>query len=230
MMNELLQIPLFPVFITLSAFYIGVAVSRTVKSPLCNSILVAVIVILVFHFITGMDLKAYQEGSSRISWLLTPATVSLAVPMYEHFQILRKNTKAVLAGVAAGAISCLCMVLVFSLMLRFEPEITISLLPKSVTTAIGVPLSEMTGGIAPITTAAIIVTGISASAMGPMLCDFFHLTGDIAQGVAYGTAGHVVGTSKAMERSAVAGAASSLSLVVAGLLTAVVLPLITPYL
>ena len=226
-MSELFQIPIFPVFLTLIAFRIGVALQKKVKSPLCNPILVAVILILAFQFTTGLDLKVYQAGNSYISWLLTPATVSLAVSMYEQFQILRKNTGVLLAGVAAGAISCLGMVLAFSLLVGFSPDMTISLLPKSVTTAIGVPLSEMAGGITPITTAAIVVTGIAASVLGPVLCNLFHLTDDIAQGAAYGTAGHVVGTSKAMERSELAGAASSLSLVIAGLLTAVILPLST---
>lgn len=225
-MNELFEIPIFPVFVTLAAFWIGTVLQKKVKSPLCNPILVAVIIILVFQFVTGMDLDVYQAGNSLLSWLLTPATVSLAVTMYEQFQILRKNTGVILAGVAAGAISCLLMVLVFGLLFAFEPEITISLLPKSVTTAIGVPLSQMAGGLTPVTTAAIILTGIAASVLGPVLCKMFHLTDEIAQGVAYGTAGHVIGTSKAMERSKLAGAASSLSLVVAGLLTAVVLPVL----
>ena len=226
-MSEFFAIPIFPVFLTLAAFRIGTLVQKKVKSPLCNPILVAVIVILLFQWISGMDLKVYQAGNSYISWLLTPATVSLAVTMYEQFQVLRKNTGVLLVGVAAGAISCLGMVLVFGLLVGFAPEMTISLLPKSVTTAIGVPLSEMAGGITPITTAAIVVTGVAASVLGPVLCKLFGLTDDIAQGAAYGTAGHVVGTSKAMEHSALAGAAGSLSLVVAGLLTAIVFPLIT---
>lgn len=225
-MNELLEIPVFSIFMTLAAFRIGVAVQKKAKSPLCNPILVAVIIILIFQFSTGMSLKVYQAGNSYISWLLTPATVSLAVTMYEQFQILRKNIGVLLAGVAAGAISCLVMIIAFGLMFDFAPEMTISLLPKSVTTAIGVPLAEMAGGITPITTAAIVLTGIAASILGPALCKLFHLTGDIAQGVAYGTAGHVIGTSKAMEYSELAGAASSVSLVIAGLLTAVLFPLV----
>lgn len=226
-MSEIFEIPVFPVFVTLIAFHIGTVVQKKVKSPLCNPILVAVILILLFQLVTGMDLKVYQAGNSYISWLLTPATVSLAVTMYEQFQILRKNTMVLLAGVAAGAISCLVMVLLFGLLCQFSPEMIISLLPKSVTTAIGVPLSEMSGGITPITTAAIVVTGVAASVLGPILCNLFRLTDDIAKGAAYGTAGHVVGTSKAMEHSALSGAASSLSLVVAGLLTAVTLPVLT---
>lgn len=228
-MNEILSIPILPVLLTMSTFYVGIIVQRKLKTPLCNPILVAVLMILVFLSVTGMDLKDYQDGNTRFSWLLAPATVSLAVPMYEHFKILRKHIAVLLAGVAAGAVSCLVMVLGFCCLLHFSPEMIISLLPKSVTTAIGVPLSEMAGGIAPITTAAIVVTGVTASVLGPMLCELFHLTDDIAQGAAYGTAGHVVGTSKAIERSALAGAASSLSLVVAGLLTAVIFPIATAF-
>jgi len=207
-----------------------VALRQKVKSPLCNPILVAVILILIFLFATGMDVNVYRSGNSLLSWLLTPATVSLAVTMYEQFQVLRKNTAVILAGVAAGAVSCLLLVLALGLVFTYSPEMIISLLPKSVTTAIGVPLAEMAGGLTPITTAAIVVTGVAASVLGPVLCKVFHLTDEVSQGVAYGTAGHVVGTSKAMEQSALAGAAGSLSLVVAGLLTAIIMPIVTSYL
>ena len=226
-MTEILEIGILPVLLTLMAFQAGVILQKKTKSPLFNPILMAVILILLFLFLTGMDVNVYRSGNSLLSWLLTPATVSLAVTMYEQFQILRKNTAVILAGVAAGAISCLFVVLTLGLLFNYAPEMIVSLLPKSVTTAIGVPLSEMAGGMTPITTAAIVVTGIGASVLGPVLCKVFRLTDEIAQGVAYGTAGHVVGTSKAMEHSALAGAAGSLSLVVAGLLTAVVMPLIT---
>ena len=224
-MSELLAIPIVPVFVTLCSFYVGVIVQRKLKTYLCSPILVAGVMILSFLAATGMDVETYQAGNTYFSWLLAPATVSLAVPLYEHFQILRKNTGVLLVSIAAGAISCLGMVLVCGLALGFEREMVLSLLPKSVTTAIGVPLSEMAGGIAPITTAAIVVTGVSASVLGPALCKLFRLTDEVAQGVAYGTAGHVVGTSKAMEHSTLAGAAGSFSLVIAGLLTAIVMPI-----
>ena len=229
-MSELLQISILPVVLTLLAYQAGVALRQKVKSPLCNPILVAVILILIFLFATGMDVNVYRSGNSLLSWLLTPATVSLAVTMYEQFQVLRKNTAVILAGVAAGAVSCLLVVLALGLVFTYSPEMIISLLPKSVTTAIGVPLAEVAGGLTPITTAAIVVTGVAASVLGPVLCKVFRLTDEVSQGVAYGTAGHVVGTSKAMEQSALAGAAGSLSLVVAGLLTAIIMPIITSYL
>lgn len=228
-MHNLLSIALLPVVLTLTAFFLGQRLQKKLKSPLLNPILIAVILVLLFLGITGISVKTYQSGMSSLSWLLTPATVCLAVPMYEQFQLLKKNLPAIAAGVAAGAVSCLVMVLLFGLAVGFEPVLTNSLLPKSITTAIGVVLSEMTGGMLGVTTAAIVFTGIFANIMGSAFCRIFHLTDPIAQGVAFGTAGHVIGTSRANELSPLTGAVSSLSLVVAGLLTAVVLPLFSSF-
>ena len=225
--TDLLSIGILPVVLTLTAFLLGQRLQQRLKSPLLNPILIAVVLVLVFLGITGISIKAYQSGMSGLSWLLTPATVCLAVPMYEQFQLLKKNLSAIAVGVAAGALSCLGTVLLFALTLGFEPVLTLSLLPKSITTAIGVVLSELYGGMPGITTAAIIFTGIFANIMGSAFCRLFRLTDPIAQGVAFGTAGHVIGTSRANELSPLTGAVSSLSLVVAGLLTAVVLPLFT---
>ena len=162
-----------------------------------------------------------------IVWLLTPATVCLAIPMYEHFQTLRKSFPAVLIGVIAGSASCIVTILLLSPVFGFDRALTVSILPKSVTTAIGVPLSQLSGGIGSITTAAIAITGNLAAIIGPALCKLFQLTDPVAQGVAYGTSGHVVGTSKASELGDLPAAAGSLSLVIAGILTAIVFPLLT---
>ena len=225
--NELLKLELFSIVLTLLAFRLGQLLQNKTKSPICNPILVAVILVLGFMALTGLENGTYQAACSRLSWLMTPATVCLAIPMYEQLKVLRKNLGAILAGVAAGAVSCLVFLLVFGGILGFDRELTVSLLPKSVTTAIGVPLSTLSGGIASITTAAIILTGITAAVLGPVLCKLFKLEDPVARGAAFGTAGHVIGTSKANELSPLTGAVSSLSLVVAGLLTAVVFPLLT---
>ncbi len=224
-MTDLLSIGILPVALTLAAFLAGQKLQQKFRSPLLNPILVAVVIVLAFLAVTGLPVRDYKTGMGTISWLLTPATICLAVPMYEQFQILKTNLPAILAGVAAGAVSCLVMVTGFGILVGFESVLTISLLPKSITTAIGVALSEMMGGMTGVTTAAIVFTGIFASIMGPAFCRLFRLTDEIARGVAFGTAGHVIGTSKASELSPLTGAVSSLSLVVAGLLTAVVLPL-----
>ena len=228
-MADFLSISILPVLLTLLAFRLGQFLQQKTKSPVFNPILVAVILVLLFLKGTGMALADYQQGASMLSWLMTPATVSLAISMYEQFQVLRKNTPVILAGVAAGAVSCLILVLGFGILARFDRVLILSLLPKSVTTAIGVPLSQIAGGMAPITTAAIILTGITASILGPWLCRLFRLTDDISRGVAFGTAGHVIGTAKANELSPLTGAVSSLSLVVAGLLTAILMPLVTGF-
>ena len=224
-MTELLSIGILPVALTLTAFLLGQKIQQKLRSPLLNPILVSVVLVLVFLSVTGLPVSDYKSGMNSLSWLLTPATICLAVPMYEQFQILKKNLPMILAGVAAGAVSCLIMVAGFGILVNFESILTVSLMPKSITTAIGVALSEMMGGMPGVTTAAIVFTGIFASIMGPAFCRLFRLTDEVARGVAFGTAGHVIGTSKANELSPLTGAVSSLSLVVAGLLTAVVLPL-----
>lgn len=225
-MTEFLRISILPIVLTLAAFRVGQILQNKWKTPLFNPTLIGTVLVIAFLLVTGMDMADYTVGTAKLSWLMTPATISLAIPMYEQFQMLRKNLKAIVIGVVSGAVTCLVFLLLGCLLLQFDPALTVSLLPKSVTTAIGVPLSELYGGMGGVTTAAIIVTGIFANMMGPTLCKLFHITDPAAQGVAFGTAGHVIGTAKANEVSPLTGAVSSLSLVVAGLLTAVLFPLL----
>lgn len=225
-MSEFWEIGIFPIVLTLAAFRIGQLLQNKWKTPLFNPTLIGMALVIAFLLVTKMDTAVYTAGTAKLSWLMTPATISLAIPMYEQFQMLRKNWKAIVAGVAAGAVSCLGIMLLGGLLLGFDQALTVSLMPKSVTTAIGVPLSELFGGMCGVTTAAIIVTGIFANMMGVTLCKLLHITDPVAQGVAFGTAGHVIGTSKASEVNPLTGAVSSLSLVVAGLLTAVLFPLL----
>ena len=226
-MAEFLEIAVFPLILTLAAFRVGQLCQNKWKNPLFNPTLIATVLVIVFLLVSGMDVGDYKSGMGSISWLMTPATISLAIPMYEQFQALKKNLKAIAAGVAAGAVSCILMMIGGGLLLKFDSTLIVSLMPKSVTTAIGVSLSEMFGGMAAVSTAAIIVTGIFANMMGLTFCKLFRITDPIAQGVAFGTAGHVIGTSKANELDPLIGAVSSLSLVVAGLLTAVLFPVLT---
>ena len=228
-MTEFFEIGIFPLILTLAAFRIGQKCQARWKIPLFNPTLIGMILVIVFLIVTGMDIGTYKAGATTISWLMTPATIALAIPMYEQFQALKKNLAAIVAGVAAGAVSCLLIILAGGLLLKFDTALLISLMPKSVTTAIGVSLSEMFGGMGAVTTAAIIVTGIIANMMGLTFCKMFRITHPVAQGVAFGTAGHVIGTAKASEANPLTGAVSSLSLVVAGLLTAVLFPVMTSF-
>ena len=229
-MSPLLSIGILPVVLTLFAYQIGVQCQKKFRLSIFNPILIGVIVVLAVLSLIGMDRKSYQEGMKFLSWLMTPATVCLAIPMYEQIQILRKNLKAILAGVAAGTVSCLTMLLVLMLVLKFDRNLAVSLLPKGITTAIGMPLAELYGGTPSIATMGIIFTGIFGNVLGLQFCKWFGITHEIAQGVAFGTGAHVIGTAKANELSPLAGAVSSLSLVVAGLMTALLFPVLTGFL
>lgn len=229
-MHEWLQIGIFPVLLTLGAYQLGLVCQKKLRSPVCNPILIAVVSVLAVMGLTGMDLDTYRQGTASVSWLMTPATICLAIPMYEQLQILRKNIGAILAGITTGALSCLFCVMVFAAVVGFDRMLTVSLMPKSITSAIGVPLAELYGGAGSITTPAIIITGIFASVLGAPLCRVFRLEDPVSRGVAMGTAGHVIATARASEMDPLTGAVSSLSLVIAGLLTSVVFPLAVHFL
>ena len=228
-MNELLNIGILSLVLTLAAYRLAVWLRQKTRLAILSPVVVGAVLVLLVLWATGIPQADYQKGMDLISWLLTPATVCLAIPMYEHLQTLRRSFPAVLLSVIAGSASCIVTILLFAPVFGFDRALTVSLLPKSVTTAIGVPLSRLSGGFSAVTTAAIAITGNLAAIIGPILCKVFRLTDPVAQGVAYGTAGHVVGTSKAAELGDLPAAAGSLSLVIAGILTAIVFPLLTRF-
>lgn len=224
-MAEFLQnLSLFPLVLTLGAYQFGLWCQKKGKSPIFNPILIAVIVVIGVLLLFGIDLEQYQAGNKVITWLLTPATVCLALPLYQQIKVLKKNLPAIFAGIFAGTISCLGFILLFCALFRLDHAISISLLPKSITTAIGMELSEKNGGLAALTTAAILITGILGNLAAPMLCKLFGFHDPVTQGVAIGTSAHALGTARANEMGAIQGAASSLSLVVAGILTVILFP------
>ena len=226
-MTEFLEsISLFPLVLTLGTYQIGLWCNKKVKSALCNPLLIAAILSIAVIALLGFDPKVYQQGTSGISWLLTPATVCLAVPLYEQLKVLKKHLPAILVGITAGVAASLVSILLLCRLFMLDDVVTISLLPKSITTAIGLALTEQNGGISALTTIAIVITGILGNLSGSAFCKLLRITDPIAQGVGFGTASHVIGTSRAMEVDPLTGAVSSLSLAVAGILTAVVFPLV----
>ena len=226
-MTEILSgLSLFPLVLTVGAYQIGLWCRKKWDHPLCNPILIAVLLVIGVLLLSGLPVETYQAGTSGIQWLLTPATVCLALPLYEHLKVLKKNLPAILTGVAAGTITSLAGIFLLCRLFGLDGQISVSLLPKSITTAMGIVLSGQNGGITSLSTTAIIVTGILGSLTGSTLCKLLKLRSPIAQGVAFGTASHVIGTSKASELGQLQGAVSSLSLTVAGILTAVLFPLV----
>ena len=224
MADFLESISLFPVLLTLGTYQFGLWCQKKARHALCNPLLIATILSIAVLAATGFDPKVYQTGTAGISWLLTPATVCLAVPLYEHLKVLKKHLPAILAGGGSGVVTSLLSILLLCRLFRLEDVVTISLLPKSITTAIALALTEQSGGISALTTFAIVITGILGNLSGSAFCKLMKLTDPVAQGVGFGTASHVIGTSRAMEVDPLTGAVSSLSLAVAGILTAILFP------
>lgn len=207
------------VTISLLGYEMGSFLKRKTGLAILNPLLVAIAVVIVLLLLFHVDYEVYEEGSEILSYLLTPATVALAVPLYRQMHLLKKNGVAICAGVLAGVVTSLASTLLIAVVFQMTHEEYVTFLPKSITTAIGMGMSEEMGGIVTITVAVIVVTGIVGNVMGEWVCRIFHIRERIAVGLALGTSAHVIGTTKAMELGDVEGAMSSLAIVLAGILT-----------
>jgi predicted murein hydrolase (TIGR00659 family) len=212
----------FGAFLSLAAYGVGVFLRSRWKFALFNPLLVAIVLVVAFLIGFKIDYATYMEGARYISYLLTPATVCLAVPLYQQFSLLKKNAKAVLLGIAAGVLASLTVILAMSILFHLDHTMYVTLLPKSITTAIGIGVSGELGGIQSLTVVVIIITGVLGNIFAELICKVFRITDPIAQGVGIGTSTHAVGTARAMEMGEIQGAMSGLSIVVAGLMTVVV--------
>ncbi len=212
----------FGVFISIITYEVGVLIKKKLKLAIFNPLLISIALIIVFLLVFHMDYNVYESGAQYLSYFLTPATVALAVPLYEQIEPLKKNWKAIVAGILSGALTSALCVLVVALLFQLDHKQYVTLLPKSITTAIGMGLSEELGGIVTITVAVIVVTGVIGNMFAESICKLFHITDPVAKGIGIGSASHAMGTAKAMEMGEIEGAMSSLSIAVSGLLTVVV--------
>ena len=221
-MHSLLeQSVFFGVAVSIAAYEAGSLLKKKYHSALFNPLLLSVAATIVLLILFRIDYDTYYEGAKYLSYLLTPATVCLAVPMYEQLELLKKNLKAVMVGILSGVLMSLGCILVMAIVFGLNHETYVTLLPKSITTAIGMGVSEELGGYVTITVATIVITGVLGNIIGEGLCKLFHIEEPIAKGVALGTASHAIGTARAMEMGEIEGAMASLSIAVAGLLTVV---------
>lgn len=209
----------FGVGISVGTYLLGVAIKKRVNFFLFNPLLLAIILTITTLLVSGIEYKEYYEGAKYLSYLLTPATVALAIPLYEQVAIIKKNPTAILVGIASGVLTSGITIFAMSLLFKLGHIEYVTLLPKSITTAIGMDLSAELNGIVPITVAAIMITGLFGNIAGGVLCRILGIKNPIAKGIAIGTASHVMGTSKAMELGKIEGAMSSLSVAVAGAMT-----------
>lgn len=221
-MNEFFQSSMFAgVALSLISYLIGMLLKKKFKLGIFNPLLIAIVVSIIVLLIGKVDYKVYNQGAKYLSWLLTPATVCLAIPLYEQWSLLKKNFKAVLLGLVAGVVTSLGTVYVLSLIMGLSHKDYVTLLPKSITTAIGMGVSEELGGYVTITVAVIVVTGVLGNMAGALVCKIFRITEPISKGLAFGSASHAIGTAKAIEIGEVEGAMSSLAIAVSGILTVV---------
>ncbi len=212
----------FGVFISIITYEVGVLIKKKLKLAIFNPLLISIALIIVFLLVFHIDYNVYESGAQYLSYFLTPATVALAVPLYEQIEPLKKNWKAIVAGILSGALTSALCVLAVALLFQLDHKQYVTLLPKSITTAIGMGLSEELGGIVTITVAVIVVTGVIGNMFAESICKLFHITDPVAKGIGIGSASHAMGTAKAMEMGEIEGAMSSLSIAVSGLLTVVV--------
>lgn len=219
-MKELLGNSLFfSVGISIGTYLIGTIIKKKFNIFIFNPLLISITMTIATLLVLDIEYKSYENGAKYLSYLLTPATVALAIPLYEQLAALKRNFTAIMVGIASGVVTSAVTILAMSLLFRLTHTEYVTLLPKSITTAIGIGLSEELNGYVAITVTAIIMTGLFGNIASDGICRMLRIKHPVAKGVAIGTASHVMGTAKAMEIGKIEGAMSSLSVAVAGAMT-----------
>lgn len=221
-MNDLfLNSAYMGVVVSLLAYMLGVRLKKIFKVGILNPLLLSIVFTIVVLLVAGVDYNTYEQGAKYLSWFLTPATVCLAIPLYEQWELLKKHYKAVLLGIGSGVVTSLATTLLLAKCMGLTHKEYVTMLPKSITTAIGMGVSEELGGYVTITVAVIVVTGVLGNIMGEVVCKIFRITEPISKGLAFGSAAHAIGTARAMELGEVEGAMSSLAIAVTGIITVI---------
>lgn len=219
----------FGIFISLIAFAIGKSLFNKFKLPILNPIFIAILLILIFMEIFNIPLDYYNKGGDILGFFIAPATVCLAIPLYKELASLKKYYKVIFLGGIVGSATAMASVLILGKLLNIEHAILLSFVPKSITTPIGIEVSKLLGGIPSITVFAIMVTGITGNIFAPFMLKLFRIENAIARGLGIGISSHAVGTAKAIEMGEVEGAMSALSIVIAGIITIFIAPLIVSF-
>lgn len=209
----------FGVTLSLAAYAVGIIAKRRLKLFIFNPLLVAIALTIAVLLVSGIEYDAYNSSAKYLSYLLTPATICLAIPLYEQYKLLKKNFTAIIVGIASGVLTSLTTIFLMALLFKLGHYEYITLLPKSITTAIGIGLSQELEGYVSITVTAIMITGLFGNIAGDIICKVCGIKHPVARGIAIGTSAHVMGTAKALQMGQIEGAMSSLSVAVAGCMT-----------
>ena len=222
--------PLFGLALTLAAYAVGRKIYSKLPVSILHPVLTASAIIIAVLFLLNIDPGDYQKGGSMISFLLAPATVALAVPLYRRIDTLKRHIFIILTAITVGAVTSIISVIVISKALNLPEELTLSMIPKSITTPIAVETSAKIGGLPSITALSVIFTGITGAVAGPALLKLFKIYSPTAKGLALGTSSHAIGTSRALEIGETEGAISSLSIGLAGIITVIAAPVFVNFL
>jgi predicted murein hydrolase (TIGR00659 family) len=219
--------PLLHLTLTLIAYQIGYAIyKRANMNPLLNPVLFAVVVLVAILLGTGTSYQTYFEGAQFVHFLLGPATVCLAVPLYRQFHRVRQSALAISVSLLAGTLTAAFSAVAIAWALGAAEETITSIAPKSVTAPIAMGISERLGGLPSLTAVFVIATGILGASLGPLVLNALGVKDWAARGFAIGTAAHGIGTARALQVSEIAGAFSGLAMGLNALATAILLPLI----
>jgi predicted murein hydrolase (TIGR00659 family) len=221
MIEVMLSSPFFAIGLTCAAWCVGQWVQKKTGQVLCNPLVIATALIILFLVVFRIPYSVYSEGSQFLTLMLSPVTAVLALNIYRQRKLLREYFVPVLVGCLAGVLVSVGSVLLLCRLFQMDSAITAALLPKSVTTAIAMAISESHGGIPGITAAAVLVAGAEGAMFAPAFAKLFHITDPVAEGVAIGACSHALGTTKALEIGQLQGAMSSIAICVCGIITSV---------
>lgn len=221
-MKEIVSTPIFAVLISILAFEAGFLINRKTRLAVLNPLMIAIILVMAVLTVFKIPLEDYKKGGDFITMFLSPATVILAVPLYKNIHSLKKDFKAIIAGVLAGCTTAVLSIWALSKAFGLQRDLLASLIPKSITTPMGVELSNQIKGIPSVTVAAILITGIIGAVLAPFVFKLCRITDSIAKGISIGTSSHALGTTKAVEIGETEGAMSGLAMGLSGLVTVII--------
>lgn len=226
-MNEILiNSSYFGFAITVIIYLLGVKLKDKTKISLLNPLLTSSLVIVAILLLGNIKYETYNNGAKYISYFLTPTTVCLAIPLYKKLKVLKENWLAIISGICAGVLANAVVIVILVKLLGMSNELGTSLLPKSITAPIAIGVVDELGGISSITVFAVILSGALGAVIAPSMFKLLKIKEEVSQGLACGTASHGSGTSTALELGEVQGAISGLAIIVTGLITTFVVPIV----
>lgn len=228
-MYNVLNTPIFGIVLTVLFFNIAVYIQKKTKNPAFNPLLISILGIIVCLNIFKIPYENYKIGGEAINYFLGPITIVLAVPLYRQFELLKKYKFEILIGISCGVIVSFISIILIGKLFNTSTEIINSLIPKSITSPMGISLANTINGIQAVTVVCIILTGILGAIIAPTVFKLGKITNPIAKGVALGTSAHALGTSKAIEMGEVEGAMSGLSIGISGLITVIIVPILIKF-